>query len=79
MQWAGFVLPAHPEFYCITIREFQIALTQNGYPVKADNIFGKETKKALIQFHANKGLPIGNVWGCFTEVFPALGFEPCLK
>ena len=78
-QREGFVLPEHHNFNCITIMEFQVALTKNGYPVKADNIWGKKTKKAFLKFAIDKGLPSGNVWGYFSEVFPALGFEPCSK
>jgi hypothetical protein len=75
----NFVAPDHPEYYCVTVKDLQIALTQKGYPVKADNVFGKKTKKAFIQFAMDKGLPSGNRWGYFSEAMPALGIEPCLR
>jgi N-acetyl-anhydromuramyl-L-alanine amidase AmpD len=78
-QDKGFLASNHPQYYCVTIREFQTALTKKGYPVKPTNIWDKKTQKAFMKFVMDKGLPTGNVWGYFSEAFPALGIEPCLK
>jgi N-acetyl-anhydromuramyl-L-alanine amidase AmpD len=44
------------------ITQIQRALKAAGYePGPIDNVFGAQTKQALIKFQKDKGLPIGNL------------------
>jgi peptidoglycan hydrolase-like protein with peptidoglycan-binding domain len=44
------------------IRKLQHALKNRGYdPGPADNVFGAQTKAALIKYQKDKGLPVGNL------------------
>lgn len=55
------------------IRQIQTALKENGYnPGPIDNIFGQQTKDALLQYQIDNELPQGNL---NMETLEALGVE----
>ena len=55
------------------IKQIQMALKENGYnPGPADNIFGQQTKDALLQYQIDNELPQGNL---NMETLRALGVE----
>jgi len=56
-----------------TIRQIQDALKARGYdPGPVDNVFGAQTKAALIQFQKDKGLPVGQL---DYQTLKSLGIE----
>lgn len=66
------------EIYCAPycgsarIKPIQEALIKKGYNTPTDNIFGKETKAALIQFQKDNNLPVGQL---DKETLKLLGYE----
>ena len=45
----------------LTVQIIQKTLNKKGYKLKEDNIMGKATKKAIIDFQKKNGFPIGNL------------------
>jgi hypothetical protein len=54
----------------ISVRMIQTALKKRGYAVQIDDVMGAKTKKALLHFQKEKGLPMGNL---NVETLKALG------
>ena len=54
------------------VRRVQIALNQNGYKLKTDNVISDETKNALKEFQKVNNLPIGAL---DFETLKALGIK----